>query len=163
MGRVRDVSEVIRTKLSLLAIVLACTLSPTPQARAVTLTPRVHLPIVLNHPPNVGEYTPPVGPVLTPTPVPIGFMMMVTFENRTGGPICYGIEGVKAEEECMAQDGRVYYGSVPMGNYNFWGRGCEGTQVLGNVDLVYRQGTISFACFDFYGAPAIWAKMYEMR
>ena len=137
--------------------------SPAPQAQATTLTPRVYLPLVVNQSPRSFEYVPPVGPTPTPTPVPIGFLMALTIENNTGGRLCYGVEGIKPQEDCVDQDGSFFYSSIPMGNYNFWGKGCDNTQILGNANLLYRSGTIAFACFDFAGKSTIWAKMYEME
>ena len=131
------------------------------------LSPVSYLPVIMKNLPDTVRYVPPVGPPPTPTPVPIGYLMALTFENNTDGTVCYGVEGIKAEEECMDSGKRVFYGSIPMGfNYRFWGKGCtEGYPITGETDLIYRSGTIAFHCDDFFvdgeWKPLIWAKMYE--
>ena len=134
------------TKLSLLAIVLACTLSPTPQARAVTLTPRVYLPLAVS-----GATAPTLKPRLKWT-------TDLTVENRTFWEICYLVLG-SGLIECI-EPGRVFHGPVLMGEHRFWGSGCLDSKIYGLMPLYYESATLSFAC-SMDGR--IWAKMYEMR
>ena len=134
-----------RTTLSLLAIVLACTLSPTPQARAGTLTPRVYLPIIA------------ASTAITELPL----SMDLYIENNTCGRLCYQILDV-GPVECMRRQGKAFYKAIPHGEYKFWAQGCiDESYVLGRAPFTYRSATLYFSC-GFFEGP-IWAKMYEMR
>ena len=118
-----------------------------PTAHAVTLTPRVYLPLVTTR----AETVPPTQ-----------WTMDLTIENNIDGELCYEVLGT-GPITCM-QPGRRYHGNLLHGQYRFWGRGCEDIgYVLGLAPFYYRSATLSFACFEYYERSTIWAKLYEMR
>ena len=135
-------------KLSIWIALLLLMIRPVP---ATALEYRIYLPLIVSNTETV-------------PPPPPAFAMDLTIENRTGGTLCYQVIGVKPIEECMEENGRRYYASIPQGDYKFWGRGCPvGLPVLGTAPFYYNSATLSFACFKHWGVETIWAKMYEME
>ena len=127
----------------IIAALLALCIRP---AHAVTLTPRVYLPLVA-----ASAETVPVS----------AWTMDLTIENNTCGTLCYQILDV-GPVECMQHQGKRFYKAIPHGEYRFWAQGCiDETYVLGRAPFMYRSATLYFSC-GFFEGP-IWAKLYEMR